>query len=199
MQKLEKIEDLRVRRTRKLLQQAFIECTVEKGFAALTVRDITEHAMVNRSTFYRHYLDKYDLLEQYIDEIYELSEEQEGILDLNPHEAPSGLINLLKHIQQKASFYRVMLGAQGDPLFVQRFRQQTEKRIFSCFNHIFPAQVFAPNTPPLDLQFNFITYAGFGAIVWWLEQEQPCPPEQLANWLNQFIYDSVASSLKRNG
>ena len=64
MHKSEAIEDLRVRRTRKLLQQAFIECTIEKGFAALTVRDITERAMVNRSTFYRHYLDKYDLLEQ---------------------------------------------------------------------------------------------------------------------------------------
>ena len=58
MQKLDGVEDLRVRRTRKLLQQALIEGTVEKGFAALTVRDITGRAMVNRSTFYRHYLDK---------------------------------------------------------------------------------------------------------------------------------------------
>lgn len=63
--KSEANEDLRVRRSRKLLQQAFIELTVEKGFANLTVRDVTERAMVNRSTFYRHYLDKYDLLEQY--------------------------------------------------------------------------------------------------------------------------------------
>lgn len=60
-QKSETTEDLRVLRTRKLLQQAFIELTVEKGFATLTVRDITKRAMVNRSTFYRHYLDKYDL------------------------------------------------------------------------------------------------------------------------------------------
>ncbi|HEX2906841.1 MAG TPA: TetR family transcriptional regulator, partial [Phototrophicaceae bacterium] len=65
MQKLTENEDLRVRRTRKLLQQALIELTVEKGFAAVTVRDITERAMVNRSTFYRHYLDKYELLDQY--------------------------------------------------------------------------------------------------------------------------------------
>jgi Bacterial regulatory proteins, tetR family len=73
----EAIEDLRVRRTRKLLQQAFIECTIEKGFAALTVRDITERAMVNRSTFYHHYLDKYDLLEQSINEMLALLEDQE--------------------------------------------------------------------------------------------------------------------------
>ena len=33
--------------------------------------------MVNRSTFYRHYLDKFDLLEQHLNEIYEVLEEAE--------------------------------------------------------------------------------------------------------------------------
>src|SRR6266700_8161509 len=138
MQKLEVIEDLRVRRTRKLLQQAFIELTVEKGFAALTVRDITERAMVNRSTFYRHYLDKYDLLEQYMNEIYELTDG-----------ASPGPLNLLKHIQQFADFYRVMLGAKGDPLFAQRFRQNTEKR-FRSFLALALTEP-EPNAPPSDL------------------------------------------------
>jgi len=76
MQKLDSVEDLRVRRTRELFQQALIEGTVEKGFAALTVRDITRRAMMNRSTFYRHYLDKYDLLEQHLNTIYEVLEEE---------------------------------------------------------------------------------------------------------------------------
>ena len=85
MQKLDDALYLRVRRTRKLLQQALIEGTVEKGFAALTVRDITERAMVNRSTFYRHYLDKYDLLEQHLNEIYDVLEEG-GIMEEGRHE-----------------------------------------------------------------------------------------------------------------
>jgi AcrR family transcriptional regulator len=58
--------DLRVRRTRKLLKSALIELTIEKGFAAVTVQDIADRAMVNRATFYRHCLDKYDLLDQYM-------------------------------------------------------------------------------------------------------------------------------------
>ena len=72
-QKLEQAEDLRVTRTRKMLEEALIELTVEKGFAAVTVRDITERAMVNRSTFYRHYLDKFDLLEQYTNAVTALT------------------------------------------------------------------------------------------------------------------------------
>ncbi len=179
MQKSQEIEDLRVRRTRKLLQQAFMELTVEKGFAALTVRDITERAMVNRSTFYRHYLDKYDLLERYMNDIYELIADN----------SPSCLINLLKHIQQFADFYRVMLGAKGDCHFAQRFRQNTERRFRALFElaSIEPG----PNEPPIDLRISCIAQAGVGATIWWLEQEQPCSPEQLAAWLGQ-ISSSIA-------
>jgi AcrR family transcriptional regulator len=199
-QKPEAIEDLRVRRTRKLLQQAFIELTVEKGFAALTVRDITERAMVNRSTFYRHYLDKYDLLEQYMNEIYELTEDRTDFAEKREptsHEASPGPLSLLKHIQQFADFYRVMLGAKGDPLFAQRFRQNTEKRFRSML-----AQAFTepePDAPPIDLRLCCIAYAGVGATAWWLEQEQPCSPEQLASWLGQLSGAIAGPSLKPKG
>ena len=66
------VEDLRVRRTRKSLQNAFIELTIQKNFGSVTVAEITERAMVNRATFYRHFQDKYDLLEKYMDALYQL-------------------------------------------------------------------------------------------------------------------------------
>jgi AcrR family transcriptional regulator len=102
--------------------------SVEKGFGAVTVRDITERAMVNRSTFYRHYLDKYELLEQYIKEVGALASMEDLPDDKSPHmdgEAPSNLVKMLKHIQKYADFYRIMLGQKGDPTFTERFRQNT--------------------------------------------------------------------------
>lgn len=56
--------DPRVRRTRKLLKQAFMEIMSEKGFDAMTVQDITDRADINRATFYAHYTDKYELHDQ---------------------------------------------------------------------------------------------------------------------------------------
>lgn len=53
--------DPRVRRTRKLLQDAFFSLIHEKRFSAVTVQDIAERATVNRATFYAHYVDKEDL------------------------------------------------------------------------------------------------------------------------------------------
>lgn len=62
-QKPETKLDPRVKRTRKLLQQAFRELLAEKDFAALTVQDITERAEVNRATFYAHFEDKFALMD----------------------------------------------------------------------------------------------------------------------------------------
>ena len=58
--------DPRVKRTRGLIQQSFMELLAEKGFRAVTVQDITERAVVNRTTFYAHFPDKYSLLEESI-------------------------------------------------------------------------------------------------------------------------------------
>lgn len=55
--------DPRVKRTRSLLEQAFMEVVAGKGFQAVSVQDITERAGVNRATFYAHFTDKFDLLD----------------------------------------------------------------------------------------------------------------------------------------
>lgn len=197
MQKLDGVEDLRVRRTRKLLTQALIEGTMEKGFAALTVRDITRRAMVNRSTFYHHYLDKYDLLEQHLNEIYEVLEEGEFIGEGRPEGIiDEEIIGLFKQIQQFPDFYRVMLGPQADAFLSQRFRQQTQQRVLAYFHQTFPEAASDPDTLPLDLKFTTIASAGCSALGWWLEQERPSPPEQFAHWLQQLSYDIAISTLK---
>jgi AcrR family transcriptional regulator len=53
--------DLRVRRSRKLLIDALCTLVKDQPLQKISVRDITEEAMVNRSTFYAHFVDKYDL------------------------------------------------------------------------------------------------------------------------------------------
>ena len=58
--------DPRVKRTRNLILNAFEELLPEKGFQSLTVQDITDKAEINRATFYAHFADKYDLLDESI-------------------------------------------------------------------------------------------------------------------------------------
>lgn len=198
MQNVKTNEDLRVRRTRKMLQEALIELTVEKGFAAVTVQDISERAMVNRSTFYRHYPGgKYDLLEQYANEVTGLTWQQDFSSE-RPHERTgkpsSGLVNLLKHVQMFADFYRVMLGQNGDPGFTQRFRQNIEKRFRYLLAH--QGADSDPQAPPVDMRLQYVSSAGVGAMLWWLESGQPCSVEQLATWLSKLNMSSAGLSIK---
>ena len=55
--------DPRVRRTRKLIVEAFFTLLAEKGFRTLSVQDIAARATVNRATFYLHFEDKYALMD----------------------------------------------------------------------------------------------------------------------------------------
>lgn len=55
--------DLRVRRTRLMIERAFLELVQQEDFQSITVQQITDRAMVNRATFYDHFADKYALFE----------------------------------------------------------------------------------------------------------------------------------------
>src|SRR5262245_18884267 len=100
-------QDLRVVRTRKMLRDAMIAIAIQKGFSSMTVNDIVELAMVNRATFYRHYQDKYDLVESYLDELYsELNTTPPP--PASPGEPNPGLVKLFEHIHENAPFYRAM-------------------------------------------------------------------------------------------
>ena len=54
--------DLRIRRTRSAIREAFVALMQNKEYAAITVTDISERAGINRKTFYAHYDSVDDLL-----------------------------------------------------------------------------------------------------------------------------------------
>ncbi|MCR2041069.1 TetR/AcrR family transcriptional regulator [Parvibacter caecicola] len=57
--------DLRVKRTRQLLRQAFCQLVAEGDINRITVKALTERAGVNRKTFYLHY----ETIDDFYDEI----------------------------------------------------------------------------------------------------------------------------------
>lgn len=64
--------DLRVIKTRNNIQASFISLLSQKNFSKITVQDILDAALINRSTFYKHYSDKYQLAENLCNEIFDL-------------------------------------------------------------------------------------------------------------------------------
>lgn len=54
----------RIARTTKMIMKSLRKLASERGLDGITIKEITETAKVNRTTFYYHYRDKNDLIEK---------------------------------------------------------------------------------------------------------------------------------------
>ncbi|MGF0070185.1 TetR/AcrR family transcriptional regulator [Streptococcus suis] len=57
-------QDLRVIKTKENIISSFVILLGDKSFEKITIQDILDRSLINRSTFYRHFNDKYDLAKQ---------------------------------------------------------------------------------------------------------------------------------------
>lgn len=62
--------DPRVKRTRSLILHSFGDLLAEKSFDEISVQDVTERAQINRATFYKHFVDKYALLDYWVQQLF---------------------------------------------------------------------------------------------------------------------------------
>jgi AcrR family transcriptional regulator len=62
--------DPRVKRTRSLILRSFEDLLAEKNFVSISVQDVTDRAQINRATFYKHFEDKYKLLDYSISQMF---------------------------------------------------------------------------------------------------------------------------------
>nr|WP_263314088.1 TetR/AcrR family transcriptional regulator [Mammaliicoccus sp. Marseille-Q6498] len=77
---MNKSTDLRVIKTKKALSESLLDLLANKAFSVVTVNEICEHSLVHRTTFYKHYMDKFDLLQ------YALQENTKEFFNIDIHE-----------------------------------------------------------------------------------------------------------------
>lgn len=178
-----RVSNLRVRRTRKLLREALVELIEERGFEALTVGEIAARAMVSRAAFYRNYQDKYDLVEQIFDEA--MSALLSAVGEIGRKHPPAMWVAFFEHIAAYDRLYRALLGSKGSPWFARKMRAS----LAGLVNEI-GQQPHGPDADaddhPVHHHFsdtfvpNLVSAMLVEAITWWLEQEQPYTPTEIA-------------------
>ena len=190
--------DPRVIRTRRLLRDALMALITEKGYNAITVQDITERATLNRTTFYLHYRDKDDLLFQGMAEVLDELTNRHPLpvtenKRLSVEETWESILSDFEHIEQHAAFYRVMLGKQGVPEFNQRLREYvfavTSRRLEHALGELPAGPV------PTNLVLGYIASAYVGVIQWWLENDMPYTPAEIADHLVTLYVSGVYRAL----
>lgn len=214
--------DLRVRRTQKLLREALIALIEERGFDAITVGEIAERAMVSRAAFYRHYQDKYDLVENIFEEMvaevtHGLDPLRRSVVDrLGSHlptntwaelferapeaqATPEAWIKMFDHFAQYERLYRALLGKKGSSWFVTRMRTFLADMLSTRLQELVGA-LKKPHIAEKRVFANgflphLISAQFIESVTWWLEQERPYSSRQIAT----YSYHLMRSALREAG
>jgi AcrR family transcriptional regulator len=184
MKTSEQLPDLRVRRTRKLLWEALLAEMSERAYEDITVTDICERAMVHRTTFYKHYEDKYALLEQGMRQMYDELVEHAQHAPPNAYsldDPPPYFIRLFEHVAERQRFYRLMLCGEGVPRFQRLVKDYVAEVVESRAAGVISSH--QPAWAPLAMHVQFFSGAVLSLLGWWLENEMPLTPYQMAQYL----------------
>ena len=185
--------DRRVARTRLAIRDALVALIKEKGFDTLTVKDIVVLANINRGTFYLHYKDKFDLLDQTETEI--LEEIQHIFLRANSFD-PGDLnraaqfqqlvIILLEYVKEHADLMEAFLGLQGNYSFITRIRSMMEQNLKLGAMSGWKAENFLV---PRDYLLSYVMNAHLGVLQTWFMAGCQETPQEMAHILLQLSFD----------
>jgi AcrR family transcriptional regulator len=177
-------EDLRIRRTKKLIWEALLSLLQEQPFASISVRAISERAMVHRATFYTHFQDKYDLLEYGIGEAFQQIV-QELRWETASEQRAAALLHIFEYMRAHRELFSLLLVEKGPDslgaLMRRHMAEELEAKLAQSPSHV---ERFAI---PIPIIAQFYTGALLTVTTWWVEQEMRVPPEELARYMARLL------------
>jgi AcrR family transcriptional regulator len=116
--------DRRTGRTRSALMSAFVDLMLTRGYAGLSVEDVAENANVGRSTFYLHFRNKDDILQE------SLARPSRGLAVIVGHDvAVARVVSLLEHFHSQRRLNRVFFAQPARSLWVKCLAGLIEPRL----------------------------------------------------------------------
>lgn len=184
--------DRRVIKTRKEIRKACIELIEEKGFEAMTVLDIAERANINRGTFYLHYIDKYDLLDKYEEELFEKIqavinlhlEDSNTIEQLFISRYPT-LVQIFESLYNEQELLKILLNTKG----IFSLQEKIHTFFYSYINEII---LRLPEVTPkysIDFIALFVSSTFIATLQYWLKQDMKQTPDELASSIIDIVFN----------
>lgn len=162
----ERRDDRRIRTSRNLLERALVALMGEKPLKDITVKELCLRAGVNRSTFYLHYYDIYDLMEELEEQI---GAEVFATLDTLPTSAGQNTFShfynaIFELMDRNAELCVILLGENGDKDFVGRLFAQVREKCVAEWARLYPAAPLAQ----VETCFTFTSAGCVGILREWL-------------------------------
>ena len=159
--------------TKQIIKDSFWELYKEQKIENITVKDITQKAGFNRSTFYAYFTDVYDLLEQIEDDLMPGIEHLPPI-DASREHSVDYLKNIISIYEKNSAFYSVLLSENGDPRFAKKMKNVFKSMMLETIKS-------RVNLSPeeLDYALEFLVGATLSIVKHWFDQDKNIPMQQL--------------------
>lgn len=177
--------DNRVRITKIFIRNALFQILKEKPLQAITVRELCQSAGINRGTFYTHYRDIYDLMNQIEEEMtQEFHTKMMPLLSGTTHVDLIDMITeIFSLIQNNAELCLITLSPHGDKTFLYRLVAIGKEACMKAYLRMNPAC----DQKVMDYFYTFISTGCIAILEQWLKEGMQVPVEELAAIVKGFI------------
>jgi AcrR family transcriptional regulator len=181
--------DRRITRTRIAIRDALVFLIEKKGFDNLSVSEIASRANINRGTFYLHYRDKFELLEQTLNDVIEdvkkifAGSKSLIFADFMDQDRPLPItVEIFEYLKENEALMRVVFGLGGGITFQGKFSKAVEDTLKLGFLGGLKQDNFLV---PRQYLISYILHAHFGVIESWLETGCNESPQEMARILSR--------------
>ena len=178
------------KRTKKLIGEAFYELMEHKSCFKISVRELTEHADINRSTFYLHYVDIPDLIDQLeaqvcdqvVDAVANIKRTKYVV---GKHPLHVRLFEVLIDNQRQCQLF---LGPNGDINFLRRLTDSMEDAMIEAWSSEYQVDV----SEELNKYTAYVVHGIMGLFMknvdgkqGWSAEEMGQMAGEVTNWLDE--------------
>lgn len=166
-------ESRRVKMTKKMIKDAFIEICAEKPISKVSVKDVCEAADVNRSTFYAHYEDVIALRHEIEDEVLlQIPEPDElPLIDSIPSFLDK-IEGVFDYVIENKELFKVLITHADDDVFVNRLIRTVLAK--------YPRSFQGFDDPEYEYCFVFCFNGFIGILKKWIEEDFPVSSRRFA-------------------
>ena len=178
-------ENRSVLRTQRLLKDGLTQLMKEKPIHKISVKELTDLVNLNRGTFYLHYKDIYDLMEQLENDLLDkflAITEAHSATDMNGHPLPL-LLDLFKFLKENQEFAHILLLENRDQLFVDKLKDLLKKRCLDDWTLIFTNA----SEELCEIYSAFILSGCIGIIENWIRTGATQSPESIAEYTENIM------------
>ncbi|WP_279071306.1 TetR/AcrR family transcriptional regulator [Faecalicoccus pleomorphus] len=161
--------------TKYIFADALKTCMKKSPYEKITVKDITDTCNLSRQTFYRHFLDKQDLVNWYFDKILQESFQHMG----EGKTIYEALFKKFTFILQEKLFFRAAF--QNDDQ--NNLRDHDFELILSFYTDRIQSKAGMPLSSILKFQLEMYCQSSIYMTVKWLLEDTPISPATLASQL----------------